>query len=448
MLKVAIVGKPNVGKSTLFNALIGRQFAITDSVAGTTRDRKIAQAKIGPLEFEIIDTAGFDEAKETLVTKMLEQTKVAIADADLCLFVVDGRADLTAHDFTLAKLLRRKNVVLVINKCEGKLLEQDYMRLGFGSGVGISAEHKQGFGELYEVIEPWATKLDRAESSSKESGEKSLSIAIIGRPNSGKSTFFNRILKQERAIVSEIAGTTRDAIKVACEFKGRKFYLIDTAGIRKSAKIDSDLEEKSSSASFRELQFAQVAVLLIDATSLLSHQDAALAGKIIAEGRALIFAINKIDLVTGDTELFLQKVRAQITGLLPEINGAAIVGISAKTGHNISSVIEYGIKAYEAWQKKIGTSALNRWLESALEKHPLPAAAKIKYINQRKIRPPTFVISANSKVPFHYKRYLINELRQSFDLTLTPIRLLVEKSENPFAHIRKKKFSKKLHEAR
>ena len=461
MFKIAIIGRPNVGKSTLFNKLVGRSFAITDNTPGVTRDRKESKAKLGPLEFMVIDTAGLENqiTDKSLEKRMVEQTELAVDDADLCLFVVDSKEGVTNTDFYFAQWLKKlnKKTILLANKCENlheEVFEKEYYKLGFGKPTAISAEHKLGFGDLYDKIAPEIEEYEAnfASAHVEMEDEKSLlQIAIVGRPNAGKSTFLNRILGTDRMITGPEAGITRDAITIEHEFQGHKIRLIDTAGIRKKANITQKLEKMSSFDSFRAIRFAQVVILLIDANSLLDHQDVALAGEILKEGRGLVFAINKIDCVTGDKEVFLREVRTQIQSLLPQIEGAPIVGVSAKTGYNVEKTLEFALKTYEQWQTYIPTNKLHDWLKMAEQKHSPKLykgkAIKLKYATQIKKRPPTFAVFTNHIKPLEgsYERYLVNFLRDYFDLKLTPIRLVLRKSENPFADRVEKTFSKKLH---
>lgn len=449
MFKIAIIGRPNVGKSTLFNKLVGKSFALTDDTPGVTRDRKEARANIGPIEFIAIDTAGLEDqvTEKSLEKRMFEQTSFAIDDADLCLFVVDGKAGITNKDHYFAKWLRKQDakVVLVANKCENfnsdSNFGSEFFKLGFGAPIGVSAEHKLGFGDLYEKIAPHYEEYQKnfAELEEEADSKSDLQIAIIGRPNAGKSTLLNQILGKERMITGPEAGITRDAIAIDHEFKGHKIRFIDTAGIRRKSNITEKLEKLSSTDSFRAIRFAQVIILLIDANSTMDHQDMALAGEVLKEGRALVFAINKIDEVTMDKEVFLKKVRAQIQQIFAEIDGAGIVGISAKTGYNVEKLMNFAIKTYEQWQIKLPTSKLNTFLREAELAHAPKLvkgkATKLKYITQIKTRPPTFAVFTNhlKAVEGDYQRYLVNSLRKFFDLNMTPIRLHVRKSDNPFA---------------
>ncbi len=461
MFKIAIIGRPNVGKSTLFNKLIGRSFAITDDTPGVTRDRKEAPGKLGPLLFMAIDTAGLEHEinDKSLEKRMVEQTELAVADADLCLFVVDGKVGVTKEDLHFAKWLKKvdKKTILIVNKCENlneEVLAQEYYKLGFGKPTAVSAEHKLGFGDLYEKIAPEMEEYEKNFSDvlyDAEDEKSDLQIAIVGRPNAGKSTFLNKILGQDRLITGPEAGITRDAIAVDHEIFGQKIRFIDTAGIRKKANIVKKLEKLSSLDSFRAIRFAQVVILLIDANSLLDHQDMALAGEIIREGRGLVFAINKIDSVSGDKEIFMREVRQQIQSLLPGIDGAPIIGVSAKTGYNVEKSLEFALQTYAQWQTYIQTNKLHDWLKAAETAHSPKLykgkAIKLKYATQIKKRPPTFAVFTNHIKPLEgaYERYLMNSLREYFDLKLTPVRLVLRKSDNPFAGREEKTFSKKLH---
>lgn len=458
MFKIAIIGRPNVGKSTLFNKLVGRSIAITDDTPGVTRDRKEARGKLGPLEFVVIDTAGLENqiSEKSLEKRMVEQTEAAVADADLCLFVVDHKEGVVLKDYYFAQWLRKigKPTALLANKCENLNEESfgsEFYKLGFGKPTAISAEHKLGFGDLYEIIAPEIEKYEEnfAEIANDEAPD--LQIAIVGRPNAGKSTFLNKIIGEDRLITGPEAGITRDAIAINHEFGGQKIRLIDTAGIRKKANITQKLDKLSTDDSFRAIRFAHVVILLVDANSVLDHQDVALAGEVLKEGRGLVFAINKIDSVTGDKEIFLREVRKQIQSLFAEVDGAAILGISAKNGHNVKKTLEFALETYKQWQTYIPTSKLVDWLKDAETQHPPKLykgkSIKLKYVTQIKKRPPTFAVFTNHIKPLEgsYQRYLVNHLRQYFNLSLTPIRLVLRKSDNPFEGKKEKIFSKKAH---
>lgn len=457
MFKIAIIGRTNVGKSTLFNKLVGRKFAITDDAPGVTRDRKEARGHLAGLDFMVIDTAGLENEIDanSLQQRMFEQSQMAVMDADLCLFVVDGREGVTPKDFYFAQWLRKldKKTILLANKCENfseEVFDKDYYKLGFGKPIAVSAEHKLGFGDLYEEIAPEIEKYEENFAEVEDEEKPDLQIAIIGKPNAGKSTLLNKILGQERVITGAEAGITRDTIAVNHEFNGKKMRFVDTAGIRRKATIKAEMEKASVFDSFRAVRFAQIVILLVDANSVLDHQDMALAGEVLKEGRGLIFAINKIDEVKRDKEEFMREVRTQIQELFPEINGAAIVGISAKNGYNVEKLLNFAIKTHEQWQIRIPTSRLNEWLKMAETNHAPKLykgkAVKLKFASQIKRNPPTFAVFVNHIKPLEgsYQRYLLNFLRESFDLNLTPIRLYLRKSDNPFEGRKEKKFSKKV----
>ena len=477
MFHIAIIGRPNVGKSTLFNKLVGKNYAITDDIAGVTRDRKEAVARIGSLEFVAIDTAGLEYliSQSSLEKRMVEQTEFAIADADLCFFVVDGKVGVNNTDIYFANYLRKlgKKTILLVNKCENfneEVLDKEYYKLGFGKPIAISAEHKLGFGEIYEAISPIILEYQKTfqdivinEEDRNEINDidediafknHHLQIAVIGRPNAGKSTFLNRVLGQERFITGAEAGITRDAVATDFSFKDYKIRFIDTAGIRKKTNIINKLEKLSTTDSYRAIRFAQLVILLIDANSLLDHQDVALAGQVLKEGRALIFAINKIDEVKGDKEVFMRQVRKQIEGLFAEISGAPIMAVSAKTGYNVEKTLNLALQTYEQWQTHIATNKINEWLKHAYSEHSpnlyKGKVIKLKYATQIKKRPPTFAVFANYIKPLEgsYKRYLVNSLRSYFNLNLTPIRLLLRKSDNPYQNKKEKLFSKKTHQSK
>lgn len=454
MFKIAIIGRPNTGKSTLFNKLIGKSFAITNDFSGVTRDRKEAQAKLGDIEFVAIDTAGLEnEIKGNKLTEeMVKQTFHAVDDADLCLFVVDGKSGILAKDQHFARWLQKtkKPAILVVNKCENSknegIWDNEFYSLGFGDPVGISAEHKLGFGDLYDKILPFFQKYQKeVEKLQDQDSAPDLQIAIIGRPNAGKSTLLNQILGEDRLVTGETAGITRDSIAVDYFFDNHKIRFVDTAGIRKRANISEKLEQLSVSDSFRALRFAQLAILLIDADDVLNKQDLALAGEVLKEGRSLIFAINKIDLIKGDKEKFMKEIRLKIQDMFAEIDGAAILGISGQSGYNVDKLLKFALKTYHQWQIKIPTSRLNQWLADVTTLHPPKMIkgreTKIKYVAQIKTRPPTFAVFTNhlQALDATYLRYLSNNLRKVFDMGLTPIRIYPRKSKNPFSHLARKK---------
>ena len=460
MFTLAIIGRPNVGKSTLFNKLVGRSFAIVDDTPGVTRDRKDAFGQLGPMEFRVIDTAGLEQdlTDKQLETRMVAQTQAATLDADLCLFVVDGKVGVTEADIYFTNWIRKsgKKSVLIVNKCDGKtgeIFDKQYYKLGFGQAVAISAEHKDGFNFLYDLIEPAYEEYQKnfgayeAEVKNNEDTDK-LQIAVVGKPNAGKSTFLNKLLGKERLITGPEAGITRDAIAIDWEFEGKTIRLIDTAGIRRKSNITKKLEELSLLDSFRAIRYAQVAIILIDAQLGIDHQDLAIASMVVKEGRGVVIAINKFDLIE-DGQKFIKEIRLELEKSLPEIAGSPIVPVSSLSGYNVEKTLSWALQVYEEWQKYIPTSKLNEWLKLALERHPpilvKGKPTKIKYITQAKKRPPTFAVFTNypDAIKGSYERYLMNSLREYFGLTLTLVRLILKKSENPFKDVKYKKFSKK-----
>jgi GTP-binding protein len=456
MFRLAIVGRPNVGKSTLFNKLVGKKFAITSDIAGTTRDRKEYNASIADLDFIAIDTAGLEQdfATEVLAKRMLQQTSIAISGADACLFLLDAKTGITAQDFIFADWLRKlsKPTQLIVNKAENfdeHIFEKDYYKLGFGKPIAISAEHKLGFDQLYEFLAPKINDYNQT-FLPLDTLDDVVQIAIIGRPNAGKSSLLNHILQQDRLLTGPEAGITRDSIAVNWQFNGTNIRFIDTAGIRKKTNISQDLEKLSVLDSYRAIRFSQVVILLIDANSLLDHQDVALAGQVLREGRALIFAVNKIDTVQIDKEQFIKQVRQQLQQIFTEIDGAPILGISAKTGYNINKLLDLSLQTYQQWRSYINTHKLCLWLQDAVAEHQPKLYkginTKLKYATQIKSNPPTIAVFTNhiKAVVGDYQRYLTNSLRRYFDLNLTPIRLVIRKSDNPFANKKEKVFSKKL----
>jgi GTP-binding protein len=462
MFRVAIIGRPNVGKSTLFNKLVGKHYALTDDLPGVTRDRKEAFGNLGPLNFVVIDTAGLENkiTDDSLNKRMVEQTELAIGDADCCLFVVDGKSGIENDDLHFANWLRKsgKPTILIANKCEnydGDAFTKEFYKLGFGKPIAISAEHKIGFMDLYEELNKLIEKYQETFAEINEdnnSGEKNydLQIAVIGRPNAGKSSFLNHILKSQRLITGPEAGITRDAIAIDHDYKNHRIRFIDTAGIRKKTNITQKLEKLSTLDSYRAIRFAQVIILLIDANMVLDHQDVALAGQVLKEGRVLLFGINKIDSVKIDKETFMRQVRTQIQNLFPEISGAPILGVSALTGYNIDKILDMALASYQQFQMKITTSKLNEWLEYARTQHSPKLhkgkPVKLKFVSQIKTRPPTFAVFTNHPqvLTGDYQRYLVNSLRQFFSINLSPIRLYLRKSENPYADNKEKTFSKKV----
>jgi len=454
---IAIIGRPNVGKSTLFNRLVGQKLALVDDLPGVTRDRREGEGRLGDLTFTIIDTAGLDEgAKGSLTARMQEQTEAAIAQADALMFVIDARIGLTPNDRAFADFARRANkpVVLVANKAEGKHGELGAMEsyaLGLGDPVQISAEHGEGMGELYEALrtlmpEPVEDEeeADDEDISEEEAATRPIRVAIVGRPNAGKSTLINQLLGEERLLTSPEAGTTRDSIAVEISWQGRKFRVFDTAGLRRRSRIEEKLEKLSVADALRAVRFAEVAVLMMDAQNKFEEQDLRIADLIEREGRAIVFAVNKWDLVERKPNL-ISGLRTDADHWLPQVKGAPLVAVSGLTGEGIDRLMTAIQQAYAVWNRRVPTAALNRWFEQAISANPPPAVSgrrlKLNYITQNKARPPSFVLfcSRADAVPQSYLRYLTNSLREAFELPGTPIRITLREKANPFAHKRKRR---------
>jgi GTP-binding protein len=444
MLKLAIVGRPNVGKSTLFNRLAGRRLAIVDDRPGVTRDRRFGTGRLGDLELELIDTAGFEDIHdESLESRMRHQTELAVGAAEVVLFVIDAREGVVPLDELFAALLRRsgKPVIVVANKTEGRAGDAGALEgynLGFGEPVAISAEHGEGLSDLYAAVLAAAPEEADDEDHDDLGGDKPVRIAIVGRPNAGKSTLVNRLIGEDRLLTGPEAGITRDAVSVDWDWDGRRVRLVDTAGLRRKARIEEALEKLSTQDSIRAITFAEVVILVMDATHPFETQDLQIADLVEREGRALVFVLAKWDLVENPGE----KLRAFIERaeeMLPQLRGAPVVALSAETGRGLERLMPAVIKAHTDWSTKIRTRDLNDWLKMVVERHPPPSVAgrrvKPKYMAQTKARPPTFVLFASraDKLPESYRRYLINSLRQSFEMPGTPIRISVKTGKNPYA---------------
>jgi GTP-binding protein len=452
---IAIIGRPNVGKSTLFNRLVGQKLALVDDQPGVTRDRREGEGRLGDLAFTIIDTAGLDEgAKGSLTARMQEQTETAIRSADALMFVVDARDGLTPTDRAFADFARRANkpVLLLANKSEGRHGEAGAMEayaLGLGEPIQISAEHGEGLGELYEALRALMPEPPEEEPSeddgedSDEDTQRPIRVAIVGRPNAGKSTLINRLLGEERLLTSPEAGTTRDAIAVEIDWKGRSFRVFDTAGLRRRSRIEEKLEKLSVADALRAVRFAEVVVLMIDTQHRFEEQDLRIADLIEREGRALVIAVNKWDLMDGKGGQIAQ-LRTDADHWLPQVAGVPVVAVSGLMGDGIDRLMEAIGKAYAVWNKRVPTAALNRWFEQATSANPPPAVSgrrlKLNYITQTKARPPSFVLfcSRADAVPDSYLRYLVNSMREAFDLPGTPVRITLREKQNPFAHKRKR----------
>jgi GTP-binding protein len=441
-LKLAIVGRPNVGKSTLFNRLAGRKLAIVDDRPGVTRDRKFATGRLGDLDLDLIDTAGFEDvADESLEARMRQQTERAIEEAEVSLFMIDAREGITPLDRTFAEVLRRsgKPVVLAANKAEGRLGEERAMEafeLGLGEPIPLSAEHGEGLADLYAALLAAAPE-GFADEEDEDDADKPISIAIVGRPNAGKSTLVNRLIGDERLLTGPEAGITRDSINVDWEWEGRRIRLVDTAGLRRKARIHEKLEKLSTQDSIRSITFAEVVVLMMDATHPFEIQDLQIADLVVREGRALVYVLSKWDLVE-DPQARLKAFIEEADRVLPQLRGTPVVALSAETGRGLDRLMPAVIKVHGDWSTKVKTRDLNDWLHMAVQRHPPPAVngkrIKPKYVAQTKARPPTFVLFATraDQLPESYRRYLINSLRESFDLPGVPIRITIKSGANPF----------------
>ncbi|HEY4265065.1 MAG TPA: ribosome biogenesis GTPase Der [Micropepsaceae bacterium] len=447
-LTVAIVGRPNVGKSTLFNRLAGKRLAIVDDTPGVTRDRAFAASNFAGLDLALIDTAGFDKgAPESLVARMATQTGTAIRDADVCLFVVDARAGLTAGDEIVAETLRRsgKPVILAANKCEGTAAEagaNEAYRLGFGEPIAVSAEHGLGLAELRDALSVYFPEIppseEATESPEAEMENRPLRLAIVGRPNVGKSSLLNRLIGEDRSLTGPEAGITRDAVLAQWRHEERDILLHDTAGLRKKARIDERLEKLSVNSTLNAVRFADCVIVVMDANEALEKQDLAIADLIAREGRAIVIAVNKWDLV-ADRGAAFKDLRERVDRFLPQIAGAPIVGVSALTGEGMERLMPTVFEAERIWNLRVSTHAVNRFLEEALSRHPPPAVhgrrIRIRYMTQAKARPPTFVLFGNQlkALPDSYLRYLVNAMRGAFQMPGTPVRLNLRENKNPYS---------------
>lgn len=439
--KVAIIGRPNVGKSTLFNRLVGKKLALVHDLPGVTRDRREAMASLGDLEFKIVDTAGLDQAeKDELSQAIWVQTELAIKDCDVLLFVLDAIAGVTTMDEHFADLARKsgKHVILLVNKAERGGVHAvlgEAAALGFGDPIAISAEHGEGLVDLFQALAPMFEPGKEFKEKTEE--EIPLQLAIVGRPNVGKSTLINKLINEERLLTADQPGVTRDAIAVDWIYAGRKVKLIDTAGMRRRSKVIDKLEKIAVSDALRAVDYAQVVVLVLDHESPLAKQDAIIAARVIEEGRVLIIAINKWDLI-DNKEKYLKDVQHRLSHVLPQVKGVPCVPISALKGKNLEKLLDQVFQMYDIWNRRVPTAKLNAWLDQMVSYHPPPLAGRnrirFKYMTQIKTRPPTFVlfVSKPTEVPDTYLRYLQNALREDFDFPGVPIRLMVKSQKNPY----------------
>ncbi|MCZ7675557.1 MAG: ribosome biogenesis GTPase Der [Roseovarius sp.] len=471
---LAIVGRPNVGKSTLFNRLVGKRLALVDDRPGVTRDLREGAARLFDLRFTVIDTAGLEDATDdSLEGRMRRLTERAVEMADICLFLIDARAGVTPDDEVFAEILRRrcKHVILAANKAEGAAADGGVIEawsLGLGEPVALSAEHGQGLDELYRLLRPLADEFDEAAAEDAEempetdvaigeedaeaaaqahrtpTPERPLQIAVVGRPNAGKSTLINKILGEERLLTGPEAGITRDAISLRLDWDGLPVRIFDTAGMRKRARVQDKLEKLSVADGLRAVKFAEVVVVLLDAATPFEQQDLRIADLAEREGRAVVVAVNKWDVERHKREK-LAELREAFDRLLPQLRGAPLVTVSAKTGQGIDRLRAAVERAYDVWNRRIATARLNRWLEGMLAQHPPPAPGgrriRLRYMTQVKTRPPGFVVMCShpEKLPESYTRYLVGGLRSDFDMPGTPIRLFLrsQADKNPYKGRRK-----------
>jgi len=455
---VAIVGRANVGKSTLFNRLIGKRLALVDDQPGVTRDRREGEAKLGDLAFTAIDTAGIEDASpDSLTGRMRAQTQAAIASADAVMFLLDARIGVTPSDRAIAQLVRKsgKPAILVANKSEGRAGDAGFYEayaLGLGEPVALSAEHGEGLADLYDALRAaLPEQTERAEEAPDEESEtteaestRPIRVAVVGRPNAGKSTLVNRLIGEERLLTGPEAGITRDSIAVDLAWRGRHFLVHDTAGLRRRSRVEDKLEKLSVSDALEAIRFAEVVIVLMDADAAFEEQDLRIADLVEREGRALVIGLNKWDR-NDRAPGAIGKLRAEAERRLPQVKGVPLVALSGLTGEGVDRLMQAVVDVHSVWNRRVPTNPLNRWLEEAIAAHPPPAVSgrrlKLNYMTQPKTRPPSFVLFCTraDAVPDAYLRYLVNGLRETFDLPGVPIRIALREKENPFAGRAKKR---------
>jgi GTP-binding protein len=452
---VAIVGRANVGKSTLFNRLIGKRLALVDDQPGVTRDRRLGEARLGDLSFTAIDTAGIEEAAtDALSARMRQQTETAIAAADVVMFLVDARAGVVPSDRAIAQLVREsgKPAILVANKSEGRAGEAGFYEaytLGLGDPVAVSAEHGEGLADLYEALctalpeqtappEPVDDADEDTADAPQAETTRPIRVAVVGRPNAGKSTLVNRLLGEERLLTGPEAGITRDAIAVELDWHGRRFLMHDTAGLRRRSRVEDKLEKLSVSDALEAIRFAEVVIVLMDAAAAFEEQDLRIVDLVEREGRAVVIGINKWDLEERGGGA-IHKLRQETDRKLQQVKGVPVIAVSGLTGEGLDRLMRAVVDMHQVWNRRVPTNPLNRWLEGAIAAHPPPAVSgrrlKLNYMTQPKTRPPSFVLFCTraDAVPDAYLRYLVNGLRETFDLPGVPIRITLREKENPFA---------------
>ncbi len=441
---VALVGRPNVGKSTLFNRLTRSRAALVADYSGLTRDRHYGEGRVGEIPFIVIDTGGFEPvAKDGILLEMARQTRQAIAEADVVVFLVDARAGLNAHDHEIAQLLRKsgqQRVLLAVNKAEGMGASgaiSEFHELGLGQPYPISAAHGDGIVDLIELaLQDLVEPLAEEEEPEEAEHDHRIKLAIVGRPNVGKSTLINTLMGEERVIAFDMPGTTRDAIEIDFERDGRRYTLIDTAGLRKRGKVFEAVEKFSVIKTLQAIEASNVVLLMLDAQTEISEQDAHIAGFVLETGRAVVVAINKWDGLDGEAK---ERIEREFQRKLRFLSFARMHTISALRGQGVKPLLKSINAAHAAAFAKLSTPKLTRELQAAVEQQPPPRKGifrpKMRYAHQGGQNPPLVVIHGNAldAVPDSYRRYLETRFRNAFDLAGTPLRIEFKSSHNPYA---------------